>query len=113
MKIISDTSPIIAFSNLCKLYILKALFNRIMIPRAVYDELCEGESFRLEEWIDVEEVKDRTLYNMLQPGLDNGESEAIALYFEKRMELLLLDDGEARKVAEHFLDACFRVLVSV
>ncbi|MBA7655962.1 hypothetical protein ES703_63874 [subsurface metagenome] len=102
MKVVSDTSPIIAFSNLGKLYILKALFNRITIPRGVYDELCEGEPFQLEEWIYIEEISDRSRYNMLRSELDHGESEALVLYLEKRMELLLLDDGEARKVAESF-----------
>ncbi len=43
---------------------------------------------------------DRALYKMLRANLDRGESEAIVLYFEKRMDLLLLDDGEARKLAE-------------
>ena len=39
---------------------------------------------------------------MLRPELDHGESEAIVLYFEKGMELFLVDDGEARKTAESF-----------
>ena len=102
MKVVSDTSPIIAFSILRKLHILKALFERITIPQAVYDELCEGEPFQPVEWIDVQRINDRSRYNMLRPDLDHGESEAIVLYFEKGMELLLVDDGEARKAAESF-----------
>ena len=102
MKVVSDTSPIIAFSNIGKLHILKALFGRITIPRAVHEELSEEKSFRLEKWIDVDEIKGRGLYKMLRADLDHGESEAIVLYFEKDMELLLLDDGEARKIAESF-----------
>ena len=39
---------------------------------------------------------------MLRPDLDHGESEAIVLYFEKGMELFLVDDGEARKAVESF-----------
>ncbi len=100
MKVVSDTSPIIAFSNLRKLHILKALFERITIPQAVYDELCEREPFQPVEWIDVQKINDRSRYNMLRPDLDHGESEAIVLCFEKGMELLLVDDGEARKAAE-------------
>jgi predicted nucleic acid-binding protein len=100
LKVVSDSSPIIAFSNLGKLHILKELFGRITIPRGVREELCEGQRFQLESWIDVEEIKDRGLYRMFHGGLDHGESEAIVLYFENNMELLLLDDGEARKVAE-------------
>ena len=102
MKVVSDTSPIIAFSNLGKLHILKALFGRITIPRAVYEELSEGKPFQPEDWIQVEGIKDRGLYKMLRSGLDHGESEAIILYFEKEMDLLLLDDGEVRKVAASF-----------
>jgi predicted nucleic acid-binding protein len=37
-----------------------------------------------------------------QIRLDHGESEAIVLYFEKNMDLLLLDDGEARKIAASY-----------
>ena len=102
MKVVSDTSPIIAFSNLGKLHILKALFGRITIPRAVYEELSEGKPFQLEDWIQVEGIKDRGLYKMLRSSLDHGESEAIILYFEKEMDLFLVDDGEARKVAASF-----------
>jgi len=102
LKVVSDTSPIIAFSILRKLHILKALFERITIPQAVYDELCEGEPFQPVEWIDVQRINDRSRYNMLRPDLDHGESEAIVPYFEKGMELLLVDDGEARKAAESF-----------
>jgi predicted nucleic acid-binding protein len=90
LKVVSDSSPIIAFSNLGKLYILKELFGRITIPQGVRDELSGGHPFRLEEWIDVVDVQDRSMYKMLRSSLDHGESEAIVLYFERNMELLLL-----------------------
>lgn len=77
LKVVSDTSPIIAFSNLGKLHILKSLFGRITIPHAVYEELSEGKSFQLEDWIQVEVIKDRGLYKMLRSSLDHGESEAM------------------------------------
>jgi predicted nucleic acid-binding protein len=99
LKVVSDSSPIIAFSNIGKLHILKELFGRIAIPQGVRDEICEGQRFQIEDWIDVVEIKDHGLYKMFRGGLDHGESEALVLYFEANMELLLLDDGEARKVA--------------
>jgi len=37
--IISDTTPILAFIKKNELDILKKLFNRIFIPKAVYDEI--------------------------------------------------------------------------
>jgi hypothetical protein len=39
------------------------------------------------------------MYRMLRAGLDHGESEAMVLYSEGAVELLLLDDGEARRMA--------------
>jgi hypothetical protein len=102
LKVVSDTSPIIAFSNLGKLHVLKALFGRITIPHAVYEELSEGKSVQLEDWIQVEVIKDQGLYKMLRSSLDHGESEAIILYLENEMDLFLVDDGEARKVAASF-----------
>ena len=69
--------------------------------------MCRGDHLdkvlpAAEAWIDVEEINDRSRYNMLRPDLDHGESEAIVLYIEKDMDLFLVDDGEARKAAESF-----------
>ena len=102
MNVVSNTSPIIAFSNLGKLSILRSVFGSITIPRGVYEELSERAPFRLEEWIRVDEIRDRGRYKMIRSELDHGESEAIVLYFEKNMDLLLLDDGEARKIAASY-----------
>ena len=68
----------------------------------MYEELSEGKSVQLEDWIQVEVIKDQGLYKMLRSSLDHGESEAIILYLENEMDLFLVDDGEARKVAASF-----------
>lgn len=102
MNVVSNTSPIIEFSNLGKLSILRSVFGSITIPRGVYEELSERAPFRLKEWIRVDEIRDRGRYKMIRSELDHGESEAIVLYFEKNMDLLLLDDGEARKIAASY-----------
>ena len=39
MKVVSDTSPLIAFNALDKVHILKRLFGEIIIPKGVYEEL--------------------------------------------------------------------------
>lgn len=50
--------------------------------------------------IKVEEVKDRSIVQLLKVGLDRGESEAIALAQEVGADLVLLDEKDARLGAE-------------
>jgi len=45
LRVVSNTSPIIALSSLGKLDLLKHLFGRVTIPQAVYEELTERQSF--------------------------------------------------------------------
>jgi len=82
LKVVSDTSPIIAFSILGKLHVLKALFERIAIPRAVYDELRVGKPFQPADWLDVRVINDRSRYNML-PKASETESwgQAVCWYW--------------------------------
>jgi len=100
LKVVSDTSPLIAFNALDKVHILKRLFGEIIITKGVYEELKqEGKEFSLEKWILVKELKNRDVFRALRLSLDYGESEAIAFYLENRMDLLIVDDKEARKVS--------------
>lgn len=39
MKVISDSSPLIGLSSIGQLNILKSLWNNIIIPEAVYNEV--------------------------------------------------------------------------
>jgi len=45
-------------------------------------------------------VKDRSLVQLLQAGLDRGESEVIALAQEVNADLVLLDEKDARLAAK-------------
>ncbi|MCX7038637.1 MAG: hypothetical protein NT005_05850 [Spirochaetes bacterium] len=65
MKVVSNTTTLIAFLGLGKLSILKDLFGKLIIPKAVHDELSRKTTPSLEEWIEVIEI--------------NGESEALCL----------------------------------
>ncbi|MBK6608849.1 MAG: hypothetical protein IPG24_26040 [Leptospiraceae bacterium] len=44
-EIISNTSPMLALSNIDRLYLLKKQFGKILIPRAVEEELMLKEGF--------------------------------------------------------------------
>jgi len=100
--VVSDTSPLIAFASLGKLTVLKELFGRVSVAQAVREELSRKGHFPFEEWIDVEKIQNRGLYRVLRLDLGPGESESLCLGVEKKADLILLDDKEARKTASLF-----------
>ncbi|RLI12799.1 hypothetical protein DRO33_02145 [Candidatus Bathyarchaeota archaeon] len=89
------------------LKLCKAIFERIVIPRAVYDEVLGSGREDLirtvrelvaEGFIEVAEVSNRALVALLRERLGAGESEVIALVTERPdVEVVVLDDLKARK----------------
>ena len=45
MRVVSDSGPLIALAKVEKLHVLRELFGKVLIPRAVWMEVVErGES---------------------------------------------------------------------
>ncbi len=104
--IISDTGPLIALAKIDKLYILKNLFDEIVIPKEVYKELRlnykykETNSLKLaikDGWIKNVVSKNKPSVTILNT-LDLGEAEAITLAKELKYPLLI-DEKKGRNVA--------------
>ena len=101
MIVVSNSSPLIAFSRIGKLGLLKDLFGTIMIPGEVFSELTiKGHEFS-QNWIDVRPVANKSLVKSLGLRLDRGESAAIALASELGADLLLMDERPGRRIAEY------------
>ena len=109
MIVVSDTTPLISLMKIHRLELLRALFNEIVIPYAVYDELTSNPRFEAEaalikesDFIHIVEVADDRAVRILRKvaSLDQGESEAIVLAEEINAELLLLDEYRGRSVAK-------------
>lgn len=108
MIVISDTTPIIALMKAGKFGILKSLYQEIIIPNAVYDELISNTDFEEEAelikncgFVKTVKVQNEQSVDILQKatGLDAGESESIVLYKEQNANLLLIDERRGRRVA--------------
>jgi len=101
MPIVSDTSPLIVLKKSKAIFILEEMFEKILIPPSVRDELFEKERnyFSKLEFLRVEYAEDRRLIRALTLAVDTGEAEAIALSIEKNIPLLI-DDLKGRRVAE-------------
>lgn len=95
MIVVSNTSPIVNLAVVGHLDLLQQLYDRVMIPQAVYDEIVvagTGQPGAVEvktfAWIETGKVADRALVASLQLELDEGEAEAIALAAKLEADLL-------------------------
>ena len=107
MIVVSDTSPIRGLISIGKIDILKDLFKRIIIPKAVRDELLriraihsDIESLLNQDWIEIVEIKNKQKLHDLINYLDTGESEAIVLAKEINCNLILMDENKGRRIAK-------------
>jgi len=104
--VVSNTSPIINLAVVGQLDLLKMLYNKVIIPQAVFREITidgVGQPGAVETqklgWIESKPVSDRAFTIALLRELDAGEAEAIALAVELGADLLLLDERRGRSVA--------------
>jgi predicted nucleic acid-binding protein len=94
--IISNTSCLIALSNIDMLELLQKRYGHVFITPEVASEFGEI----LPDWISVVPVRDTYRTLLINNHLDLGESSTIALASEMDDPLLILDDGKARKYAK-------------
>jgi len=108
MIVVSDASPLIALARVNRLELLRALFGRLIIPDAVWNEIVlsgadkagKADFFRAD-WIEPRPVNDQALTSLLKHDLGAGESEAIVLARELNADFLLMDERLGRSVARN------------
>jgi predicted nucleic acid-binding protein len=105
--VVSNATAIIHLSRINKLSLLRNLFSKVIIPRAVYSELAVPGEVGCEEimqgvkkgWIIVKDIRDRTSTYELAALLHKGEAEAIILAEEVKADYLIVDERVARHIA--------------
>lgn len=104
-SIVSDTSSLIILSKLDQLILLENLFNKVLIPHRVNQELQAKEdgvykqinSHALFEVVNCESHEELAILDGI---LDYGEAEAIVLAKEQQL-VLLIDEKKGRKIAKN------------
>ncbi len=106
MIVVTDSTILIGLAKLGKLTLLKETFSNVSIPEEVFKEVVErgknrpgSELIKESPWIETKSVKDKTQVNFLMGSLERGEAEVLALARELEADLILLDEGKARKSA--------------
>ncbi|TGK64922.1 DUF3368 domain-containing protein [Leptospira kanakyensis] len=105
MIIIADSSPLISLAIINKLHLLNKIFQEIIVPFSVYEEIAQTDkkfSIILQEWTKpfIKKCNNIEAFKAYRLSLGKGESEAIVLSKEFKNSILLLDDKKARKVAK-------------
>lgn len=93
--VIADTSCFILLMKIGETELLQKIYT------ATYTtpEIAAEFKYDLPDWVIVQTVKDSGRLNSLEKELDLGEASAIALSYEVKNAVLVLDDFGARKVA--------------
>lgn len=105
MIVVADTSPLHYLVLVGEVKVLPRLFERVVIPREVFEELTHsGAPSTVREWAIAAPhwLEHRSLYLSSAdpiPELDPGEEAVIRLAQEQGPSLLLMDDIKGRREA--------------
>ena len=106
-KVVVNSTPLIALCKVGKLELLKLCYQEIIIPQAVYSEICakndavEKQIRNNLSWIHIVSVQSDSDKKMYKAKLHAGEVEVMILAQEIDADLVIIDDGPARKTAEY------------
>ena len=109
MKVVSDSSPLIALARIECLELLPNLYGRVLIPTEVYAEVTVAgagmpgsRQIAAANWIETASVSDSAALEevRLRTGLGAGEVSAIILAKELAAGLTLIDERRARRFAK-------------
>ncbi len=103
MKVVADTSPLIALERIGRLDILPGLFGSVVCPQSVIDELRAfpghlraDSSIEQSSWLSIRPDPREMVF---RKELGAGETAAIALAVNIKAEMIVLDDLAARRIA--------------
>ena len=96
--IVCDSSVLIRLRKGDALSCLAALFDRVLIPEAVYREATDPA---VKERIEKDDFEVHEVRNVLFKVLGRGEQEVISLAVLENIPFVALDDLDAIKKADH------------
>ncbi len=108
-SVVSNATPLIYLAKADRLGLVLSLFEEILIPEAVYEEvvlkgkrLGQADALLVEKAIEEGRISVRHVQRThpVSIPLHPGEVEVISLALESGIDLLIMDDARARAAAE-------------
>jgi predicted nucleic acid-binding protein len=98
--VVADTGPINYLVLIDAIEVLPKLFEQVLVPAAVYDELSHADApppvrafiLRVPAWLEIRRIPIAAAKVQTDPALDEGEWAAIALATSIGADLILMDD---------------------
>jgi uncharacterized protein len=107
VSVVSNSGPLINLAKVGQFSLLKDLFQRILIPYGVFEEVVVrgvGQPGSVEtqraRWLSRRKLKQPDIANILMAELDRGEAEAIALALQEKADWLLIDERKGRRFTQ-------------
>jgi len=104
--VVSDTSSLCNLALVNHLWILREIYQSVIITTVVADELAAATKPIIPAILELDWIQQRTLTNptiaqrlQCERGLDAGEASAIALAIELQADDLLIDERLGRREA--------------
>lgn len=109
-RAIVNSTPIILLAGIGRLSLLPKLYDRILIPNAVYEEVTAKADLASRaisghpSWLTVERAPElpREQRRLISAKLHAGEIEVMSLALSSDADVVVLDDRAARKTAKFF-----------
>jgi predicted nucleic acid-binding protein len=106
MRVIVNATPLIALALLNRLDLLRRMFDEVIVPAAVYEEVIARGTERpgagviaQADWLQVVSPGAVPTIEPMLLGLDAGEVEVLLLAREKQPDWVVIDERQARRVA--------------
>ncbi|TEU10645.1 MAG: DUF3368 domain-containing protein [Anaerolineales bacterium] len=106
MRAIVNATPLIALALLERLDLLRQMFDEVLVPTAVYDEVViqgAGRPGAAEiaqaDWLQIAAPEAVPTIEPILMGLDEGEMQVLLLARERQPDWVLIDERQGRRVA--------------
>ncbi|MCF8012156.1 MAG: DUF3368 domain-containing protein [Clostridiales bacterium] len=106
MKAVINSSPLISLSLVEQLELLPKLYDELVIPKSVYNEvIVKGKGKTGSEELEIInsftllEAQNKTAKDTIMLELDDGEAEVIAIAKETGIQNVIIDEFAGRQYA--------------
>jgi predicted nucleic acid-binding protein len=106
MRVVANATPLIALGLLDRLELLRQMFDEILVPTTVYEEVAVAGAGRpgaaaiaQAGWLQVMSPQAAPTIEPMLLGLDAGEMDVLLLAREQRPDWVLIDERLGRSVA--------------